>query len=303
MDSVKCAVFSEQLARELGKTEGQSDLEFYNRVHGGKVLTFIFPRGHPEKINPLLQALYLADYVIISADKIDSALGEIIVAADCLGKEKGFIVQGENLDEGLFEKIIAGTKVQGFEKIQKEAILDRISSMEPIKKEGGTIVDLDAMFNVKGVGVVALGFVAQGKVSKFQKLWALPKNAEVLVKSIQVQDKDIEEAGSGERVGLSLKGIEAEDFSRGMVLSDDNAFEEKKEFNVSFQKNKFCKKEIAEKMQLHVQCRMQIAGCTVKSLNPLRIETGKPIAIRKGESVALCDVEAKPRVIGQGKII
>jgi selenocysteine-specific translation elongation factor len=303
MDSINCAVFSEQLAKELGKSSGQADLEFFHRTHNGKVLTFVFPRGYPEKINPLLQAMHLADYVIVSAEKIDSYLGETIVAADCMGKEKGFIVMGENLDEGLFEKIIAGTKVQGFEKIQKEAILDRISSMEPAKKEGSTIIDLDAMFNVKGVGVVALGFVAQGKVSKFQKLWALPKNTEVLVKSIQVQDKDVEEAGCGERVGLSVKGIEAEDFSRGMVLSDDNAFGEKKEFNVLFKKNKFCKKEPAERMQLHVQCRMQIAGCTVKSLNPLRIETGKPIAIRKGELIALCDVEAKPRVIGQGKII
>ncbi|MCX6801861.1 MAG: hypothetical protein NT067_01990 [Candidatus Diapherotrites archaeon] len=303
MASVNFAVFNEQLAKELGKSSGQSDLEFFHRTHNGKVLTFIFPRGHPEKINPLLQALHLADYVIISADKIDSFLGEIIVASDCMGKEKGFIVMGENLDEGLFEKIIAGTKVQGFEKIQKEGLLEKLASLEHPKKEGSTIIDLDAMFNVKGVGVVALGFVAQGKVAKFQKLWALPKNAEVLVKSIQVQDKDVEEAGCGERVGLSLKGIEAEDFSRGMVLSDDNAFGEKKEFNVSFQKTKFWKKEIAEKMQLHVQCRMQISGCTVKSLNPLRIETGKAIAIRKGESIALCDVEAKPRVIGQGKII
>jgi len=301
MGSVNCTVLSRELAKELGKKENDSDLEFYHRAFGEKLLTFVCPNGFPEKAGTLLQALHLSNCVLLCVDKIDAFLGEAIVAIDAMGLKTGFVIFGQGVDKEMFWKIAENTLVRGFEEIEKEQALEKVSSVNVVKAEGKTVVDLDSMFNVRGVGTVALGFVTQGRVEKFQKLKAFPKGAEVLVKSIQKQDKDFADAEFNERVGLSVKGLDVEDFSRGAVLTSDD-FKSASEFEASFEKNRFCKKDLQEGTMLHIQCRMQTTGCKIKSLNPIKIETGKKIAVRLNEKIVLMDANAKPRVIGKGTI-
>ena len=300
MESIKCAVFDASLAKELGKRESESDLEFYHRTFESRRLTFVYPKGFPDKINPLMQALYLADFVLLSISKVDAEFGEIVVAADAMGIDKGFIILREGADEAQVNAVLKGTSVEGFARVQKDDVLNLLVNAEVAPRKGATEIDLDAMFVVKSVGTVALGFVSQGEVKKFQKLRAIPSGEEVLVKSMQKHDKDVNDAQCGDRVGLSLKGIEVKAFSRGLVFAEGEEFKSVKEVTLDFRKSRFCKKELAEGMQLHMQCRLQIVGCRVKSINPLVLELGKEIAVKKGEKVLLADVNAKPRIIGNG---
>lgn len=300
MESIKCAVFDAELARELGKRESESDLEFYHRTFEGKRLTFVYPKGFPDKVNPLMQALYLSDFVLLNVAQVDAQFGEIVVAVDAMGKDKGFVVLGEGVDEEQVNAILKGTSAEGFGRVKKDEVLGLLANAELKGKEGNTIVDLDSMFVVKSVGTVALGFVAQGEVKKFAKLRAIPSGEEVLVKSMQKHDKDVNDAQCGDRVGLSLKGIEVKSFSRGLVLAEEDEFEGVKEITVEFEKSRFWKGEVAEGAQLHMQCRLQVVGCKVKSVSPLVLELGKEIAVRAGERVLLADVNAKPRVVGSG---
>ncbi|MFH1256625.1 MAG: EF-Tu/IF-2/RF-3 family GTPase [Candidatus Diapherotrites archaeon] len=303
MDSVNCFVLDRDFAKELGKRENESDLEFYHRSFNGKDLAFICPAGFPEKPGPLLQALYLSNCALLFVEKIDAFLGEVILAIDALGIKQGFVAFGAGADEELFAKISEKTCVKGFERIEKSEALEKVSTVAPVKAEGKTVVDLDGMFAVKGVGTVALGFVTQGKVEQFQKLKLLPKNEEALVKSLQVHDKDVKAAEFNQRVGLSVKGADAGDFSRGMVLTNEESFRAANEFELSFEKNAFSKKEIEAGISLQLQCRLQTTGCIVKSLNPLRVETGKKIAAKEGEKIVLVDANAKPRILGKGTIV
>ncbi len=303
MDYINCTVLSRDLAKDLGKKENDSDLEFYHRAYNDVALTFICPPGFPEKVGPLLQALHLSNCVVLYVDKIDAILGEVILAIDASEIKQGFVVFDPIVDEEMFQKISENTCVKGFERIEKDEILEKVSSMKPVKVEGNTVIDLDAMFDVKSVGTVALGFVAGGEIEQFQKLKAFPKNEEVLVKSIQKQDKVFKRAEFNERVGLALKGINAEGFSRGMVLTNDESFKGLNEFEIDFEKNSFYKKELTEGLGLHIQCRLQTAGCQIESLNPLKITTGKSIAARSDEKIILIDINANPRIIGRGKII
>ncbi len=299
MKTINCAVLNAEIAKGIGKKENDSDLEFYHRQHEKTDLLLAVPKSYPEKINSLLQALHLADCVVLDIEKVDAELGEKIVAIDASGKETGFIISA--LEKEQLEPLMQGTALEKFEWIQKEELMEKLAAVKPEEKLGSTVVDLDAMFNVRGVGVVALGFVAQGSVKKFQKLKLLPGGVDVLVKSLQVHDKDREEANAGERVGLSIKGVDPENFSRGMVLSESE-FEEKKELALDFEKNKYYKEALTEKKQLHLQCRLQVIGCVVKSVQPLTLELSKPIAARKGEGIVLFDLNAKPRIAGKGTV-
>ena len=88
---------------------------------------------------------------------------------------------------------------------------------------GKGIVPVDAHFNVKGVGVVVLGSVAQGMIKKHETLKVLPTEKTAQIRSIQKHDDDAESAIAGDRVGLALKNIESEDLDRGFVLTSDPA--------------------------------------------------------------------------------
>jgi len=299
MKTINCALFNAEIAKEIGKKENDSDLEFYHRQHEETDLLLAFPKSYPEKINSLLQALHLSDCVLLDVEEINAELGEKIVSIDAAGKEIGFIVS--TMEKEQLAPLITDTTLEKFEWIQKEELLEKLTSIETKERSGTTIVDLDAMFNVRGVGVVALGFVAQGSVKKFQKLKLLPGGEEVLVKSLQVHDKDREDASAGERVGLSIKGADPEKFSRGMVLCESD-FEEVKEITLNFEQSKYYKEALAEKKQLHLQCRLQVIGCVVKSTAPLAVELSKSIAVRKGERVVLFDLNAKPRIVGNGTV-
>lgn len=302
MDSLNCTIFSETLEKELGKKEHDSDIEFYHRVHNNRVLTFIHPKGFPEKINPLLQALHLSNYVLLQVEKIDASLGEIIVAIDALQKKDGFLVIDGAIDENIFNKIIENSVAKNYEKINKEDILEILSNADLKQKNGQAIIDLDSLFEVKGVGTVALGFLTQGNLVKMSNVRALPNNVDVFIKTIQKQDKDWPDAHCNDRVGLAIKGLSTEDFSRGIVFALDPEFKAAKTINMQFEKNKFCKKDLEIKQQLHLQCRMQIVGCVVKQLNPLSLELSKEIAVKKGEQIVLIDINSKPRIIGKGNI-
>ena len=303
MTSINCAVFNEALAKELGKNESESDLGFFHRKHSEKQLCFILPKGFPEKANSLLQTLHLSHTVLLYVNSIDAFFGEIVVAINLFEKKSGFVVFSDSADQELFKQVIKGTVVEAFEVIKKEEILDKIGAIELTPKKGNPVIDLDGMFNVRGVGTVAIGFVAQGIVKKFDKLKLFPSKTEVLIKSVQKHDKDVTEAFYGDRVGFAVKGFDADNFSRGMLLSTEDEFSAGKELEIGFEKSSFFKKELEEEMQLHVQCRLQLVGCRVKSLNPLKIEASKEITVRKDEPITLIDINSKPRVIGKGKII
>jgi selenocysteine-specific translation elongation factor len=82
-------------------------------------------------------------------------------------------------------------------------------------------VPVDHFFNVRGIGTVVLGVVASGEIRTHNTLQVLPLARQAQVRSIQKLDDDAEVAFAGDRVGIALKGIEAEELDRGYVLTND----------------------------------------------------------------------------------
>lgn len=302
MQSVVVSIFNEQTAKELGKKEGEGDLELFHRTHLDRLITFIYPKAFPQKIQALLSVLHLSNFVVLEISTISRELGEIILAINALQKEKGFLIVNEAVDKNVLQKVIAGSVVEKFKQISREEILNEVATAEIETHSGETIADLDAMFPVKGIGTIALGFVKQGTVKKFQNLKILPKNFDVTIRSIQKQDKDVEEAFENDRLGVSLKGIGESEFSKGMVLCSGKDFVEAKKAEIVFEKNNFYKGKIEQDSLLHLHARMQSSVCRIKNLNPFTLSFEGAIALRKGERIVLLDLNAFPRIAGSGEI-
>ncbi|MEF8851640.1 MAG: GTP-binding protein [Haloarculaceae archaeon] len=81
---------------------------------------------------------------------------------------------------------------------------------------------VDRTYNVTGVGAVASGTVKSGRVEAGDELLLGPMADDtfhaVEVRSIEMHYHRVDEARAGRIVGIALKGVEAEEMERGMVL-------------------------------------------------------------------------------------
>lgn len=220
-------------ARDLGKKGTASDITFYNLKKGEATVTFIEPTRYPEKLSSLFYAISLSDRVILVVDEINAAFGECVLMLQCAGKSSGYLIFKNYISPDQIAPLIKGTVLEHYEVLEEDMVGLREKMLEISVKQtarqkaresaGKGIVPVDAHFNVKGVGVVVLGSVAQGSIKKHDTLRVLPTAKTAQIRSIQKHDDDAEMAVAGDRVGLALKNIESEDLDRGYVLTTDPA--------------------------------------------------------------------------------
>ena len=240
MESINFVVLGEQaIANDFGKKGTSSDLTLYDRKESDVIRTWITANGFPDKIQPLLQAINIAEYVIFHVTKLDKFIGEQIIALDSLEKKVGLLSHSYDVDESRLNTMIKGTVLENYKKIDSSNLKDELLKFPPIQKDGKTSIIIDHCFDVKGVGTVALGKVLSGKIKQYDKLVHLHSDTEVMVKSIQMHDDDIIEAVSPARVGLSLKNIKPDEITRGDILSNDDSVKILNELSLDFKKNQF----------------------------------------------------------------
>jgi selenocysteine-specific translation elongation factor len=218
-------------AKDLGKKGTSSDITFYNLKKGDATVTFIEPTRYPEKLSSLFYTVSIADRIVLVVNEINAAFGECVLMLQCAGKSNGFLILRNYISADQIASLIKGTVLEHYEVIEedmvglREKFLDisvkQTAHQKPHTTGGKGAVPVDAHFNVKGVGVVVLGFVAQGLIKKHDVLKVLPTEKTAQIRSIQKHDDDAEYAISGDRVGLALKNIESEDLDRGYVMTND----------------------------------------------------------------------------------
>ena len=108
MRSINFVVLGEQtIVNDFGKKGTTTDLTLYDKKDSGIIRTWVVPNGFPEKIQPLLQAINIAEYVIFY-------VGEQIIALDMLGKSDGIISHSYEVDENQFNSMIKGTVLKNY---------------------------------------------------------------------------------------------------------------------------------------------------------------------------------------------
>jgi selenocysteine-specific translation elongation factor len=218
-------------AKDLGKKGTSSDITFYNLKKGDATVTFIEPTRYPEKLSSLFYTVSIADQIVLVVHEINAAFGECVLMLQCSGKSHGFLILKNYISVDQIAPLIKGTVLEHYEVIEEDIVglrekllgisVKQTAHQKTPASGGKGVVPVDAHFNVKGVGVVVLGFVAHGLIKKHDTLRLLPTEKTAQIRSIQKHDDDAEYAISGDRVGLALKNIESEDLDRGYVLTND----------------------------------------------------------------------------------
>ena len=304
MRSVNFVVLCEQtIANDFGKKGTVTDLTVYDRKESDIIRTWVVPNGFPEKIQPLLQAINISEYVIFYVASLDRYTGEQILALDMLKKKDGIISHSYEVDENRLNSMIKGTVLQNYKRVNSPDIKEELTKLPPILKDGSVQIVVDHCFDVKGVGTVVLGKVLQGTVNQYDNLVHLPSGADVMVKSIQMHDDDVKQAVCPARVGLSLKGIKPDEVGRGDIITSDKSLEVKSEIEVDFKQSPFYKGKVSMNQMCLVSVGLQIKAAKFLSVSPVKLTLDKPIICRKNDICLLVKPESTTiRVIGSGKI-
>lgn len=305
MKSINFVVLGEQsIATDFGKKGTETDLTLYDKKESDVIRTWVAPNGFPEKIQPLFQAINLAEFVVFYIGALDKFVGEQMVALDILRKKEGILCHTYDVDEGRLKTMIKGTVLEQYRKVPSEKVKEEISKIQPISKEGKTKIVIDHCFDVKGVGTVVLGKVLSGKVKQYDNLKLLPSGIEVMIKSIQMHDDPVVEAVSPARVGLSVKGVKVDEVNRGDYLCEDTTQNIQTEIKLDFTQNPFYKSPISENQMCLASVGMQIKAAKFKSIEPFVLEFEKPVVCDKNEICVILKPESSTvRILGHGKIL
>lgn len=265
------AVGAPGLAANIGKKGTVSDMTFYEVKEGSDSITLIEPSKYPDKLSSLFYATEMSEFVILTVDKIDSFLGETIVMVDSQKRSKGWIVLRNYIQPEQLKPLIAGTCLEGYEFVEEDPTAMRIALIDMAKAEKRTAGDgtcgscpVDSHFNVKGVGTVVLGSVADGYFKVHDKMTVWPVKKEVVLRSIQKHDIDAQDGVKGDHVGLALKGIESDELDRGFVCSTDPSIKMTQKVTGKVTYNKYYRGELKDGMMVHVGHWMQMVPARIE---------------------------------------
>jgi len=310
---------SESLAKKIAKKGDVRDIESYvykeERDGEIKIISLLRPLKHPEKIRPLLSVLNVAKAGIIEISKIDSATGEICVSFGCADINNGLVIinsqDGDWIDPDQVRIILEQSGLENwklYEQVPDEHIIreDLFSLME--KKEtddSSLILPVDQFFNVKGVGLVAIGYVQSGIVSKHDTIQVLPADENGIVRSLQVMDDDVENAISGDRVGLAIRNLREEALHRGCMIvhAESNVLVKNLSSTFAIDKAPFQKRILQVGDIIHAAVDMQFVVGRIKIIDQenVTVDWDIPLWTRKNNSpkIIITQLDATPmRIIG-----
>ena len=322
MGNLTVAVLGGQdYANSLGKKGTSTDITLYNLKKGDQTVTFIEPTRYPERLAPLFYATSLAKKAVVVVDELNAAFGECLVMLSCSNVDGGFFVLRNYLPREKIEPLIKGTPLEKFEFVDdnpaflKDRLLSDAALYTPVASKdcgqsAGT-VPIDHSFNVKGVGAVILGVVANGEISKHDTVKVLPGTKTAQIRSVQKHDDEFDCAREGDRVGLAMKNVEVVDLERGTVLTTDESVKSTKSVKTQASLVRYWQAPMKSEMVIHLGHWMQFIPARVEAIADegewrkplLTLSLEKEIVYRSGDRAVVSHLDGgKLRVAGTIKL-
>lgn len=306
-----------EYAKYLGKKSTTSDITFYDLKQDETTVSFVEPTKYPEKLASLFFATTLADAAVVVVEQIGPAFGESLIMLDCLGIRKGFIVLKNYITTEQLAPLVKGTVLEGYAVVEdnpvqlREKLLQMANESQTGAGQDSGIrsgsVAVDHFFDVRGVGTVVLGCVAEGIIRKHDSAKVFPTELSAEIRSIQKHDDDFDIAVKGDRVGLALKGVSVDDLDRGTVLTNNDNVVRSQEIAGRGHMVKYWLNPLKEGMVLHIGHWMQFEPARVESVSyvgdsrtpDIRLRLQKDLVYLRGSKAVMTYLEGgKLRVVG-----
>jgi selenocysteine-specific elongation factor len=229
----------EERARGISIDLGYAPLE----LPSGTTLSLVDVPGHERFVRTMVAGATGIDLFLLVVDAAEGArpqTHEHLAVLRLLGVEKGVVavtkadaVDPETLELALEEahELLPDTPVvavsavtgAGLEEL-RAALADVADSVTPRRADFPTRLYVDRVFTLRGIGTVVTGTLWSGEIAEGDRLRVEPAGRDVRIRSVQVHDTPVGTATAGQRVAVSLPGVERADVRRGDALVVPGAF-------------------------------------------------------------------------------
>jgi selenocysteine-specific elongation factor len=207
----------------------------------GRQLSLVDVPGHERFVRTMVAGATGIDLFLLVIDAAEGArpqTHEHMAILRLLGVERGVVavtksdaVDAEHLGLALDEarelvpdaEVVAVSAKTGAGLDELRAALGQVATGSE-RDEAPTRLYVDRVFTLRGIGTVATGTLWSGRITAGDTLRAEPAGRDVRVRSVEVHDHEVGVALSGQRVAVSLPGVERRDLKRGDALVQPRSY-------------------------------------------------------------------------------
>ncbi len=209
----------------------------------GRRVSVVDVPGHERFVRTMVAGATGIDLYLLVVDAGEGArpqTHEHLAILRLLGVERGVVavtkadaVDSDTLELALEEarelvpgvEVVAVSAKEGTGLDELRAALGRAADgIGDAREDRPTRLYVDRSFSLRGIGTVVTGTLWSGSIGAGDELRVEPSGPTVRVRSVQVHDHDVERTGPGQRVAVSLPGIERRDVVRGDALVEAGAY-------------------------------------------------------------------------------
>ena len=229
----------EERARGISIDLGYAPLD----LPDGRRLSLVDVPGHERFVRTMVAGATGIDVFLLVVDAGEGArpqTHEHLAILRLLGIERGIVAvtKADTVDSEMLElareearELVPGAPViatsavtgQGLDEL-RTTLGSVVGDAKAPHAQGPTRLFVDRVFTLHGIGTVATGTLWSGRIAPGDELRAEPVGFDVRVRSVQVHDRPVDVAEAGQRVALSLPGIERTRLRRGVALVEPGAF-------------------------------------------------------------------------------
>jgi selenocysteine-specific elongation factor len=298
----------EEKARGISIDLGYAPLD----LPDGRRLSVIDVPGHERFIHNMVAGASGIDLFLLVVDAAEGArpqTHEHLAILRLLGIESGVVaitkadaVDQETLElavEEARELVLGATVVpvsaktgQGLDDL-KEALAT--AADERAHEPGPTRLYVDRVFTLRGIGTVVTGTLWSGSVGAGDELRVEPAGLDVRVRSVEVHDAPVERAEAGQRVAVSLPGVERSQHRRGDALVAPGTFRPSYRLDVVVE----ALANIPPRVQLHHGTSQVVARVARAGDRYAQLRLSAPVVAARGDRFVL----RTATTVGGGRVL
>ncbi len=296
MNHIISVLLDSTIAGAIGKKGSENSITYYNGTYNGEHISMLTPTSMEDKVYAAAESILLSEQVVIGTQNVDRFFGEAVLACSLLDKRL-IITNDSDVSD-----LLKGIELKDAVFVERDDVLNNILSYTKEPRPGECRVDIDKAFNVKGIGPVALGIVTRGTIKVHDKIF-LPSGKEVMIKSIQSNDVDATSANVNTRVGLAIKGVPADEISKGDVLSKERIMPAS-DIHIDIRQIKIGSEPIKPGNSYSIVSGFSYTNAAIVSVEgkTVHLKADRPVPLEIGDGMMLIRGRA-PRIFAYGKVV
>jgi selenocysteine-specific elongation factor len=268
----------------------------------GTQLSVVDVPGHERFVRTMVAGASGIDLFLLVIDAREGArpqTREHLAILRLLGIERGVVAlaKADLVDEETLElarieaeELVPGAPVvatsartgAGLDEL-REALAGVAARVDRHSADGPARLHVDRSFSLRGIGTVVTGTLWSGTIGDGDELRVEPRGRDVRVRSVQVHDRPVERAEAGQRVAVSLPGVERTEIARGDVLVTPGAFRPSFRLDVTLD----TVGELPARVQLHHGTAETAARVARASDHFAQLRLSRPVVAARGDRVVL----------------